>query len=140
MFFKVSSTKGVMKFGRKGKLSPWYIGPFQITGHVNDGNAYILELPPHLAEVYNVFHVSKLKKDEPNLSHVIDYEPIHIKDEFSYEEKPVAILETQEKVLRTRTVCLVKVLWEHHNQSKTIEETDKEVKKKYPYLFTEVCF
>ena len=58
VFLKVSPTKGVMRFGKKGKLSPRYVGPFEIIGRVSDGNAYALGLPPQLAGVHNVFHVS----------------------------------------------------------------------------------
>lgn len=69
MFLKVSPTKGVMRFGKKRKLSPRYIDPFDISGNVSDGNAYRLELPPHLVGLHNVFHVSMLRKYEPDPSH-----------------------------------------------------------------------
>lgn len=93
VFLKVSPTKGVMRFGKNGKLSPRYVGPFEITGHVSDGNAHALDLPPQLAAVHNVFHVSMLKKYQPDPSHVIDYESIQMQSGLSYEERPVAILE-----------------------------------------------
>lgn len=57
VLLKVSLTKGVMRFGKKGKLSPRYIGPFKITGRVSDGNVYELALAPQLDGVHNVFHV-----------------------------------------------------------------------------------
>lgn len=76
VFLRVSPTTGVMRFGKNGKLSPRYIGPFKITRHVSDGNAYALELPSQLVGVHNVFHVSMLKRYEPNPSHLIDFEPI----------------------------------------------------------------
>lgn len=65
--------------------------------------------------VHDVCQVSMLKMYEPEPSHVIDYEPIDIQQDLSYEEKPMAILETREKALRKRTIRLVKVVQEHHN-------------------------
>ena len=101
---KVSLTKGVMQFGKKGKLSPRYIGPFRITRCASDGNAYELELPSQLAGVHKVFHVSMLKKYEPDPSHVLNFEPMDLQPDLSYEERPVAILDTKERVLWRRTV------------------------------------
>ena len=135
VFLKVSPTRGVMRFGKKGKLSPRYIGPFKISGRVSDGNAYELELPSQLAGVHKVFHVSMLKKYEPDPSHVLDLEPVDLQPDLSYEERPVAILDTKERVLRRRTVRLVKVLWKHHDQKEATWELEDEVQKKYPHLF-----
>lgn len=78
VFLKVSPTKGVMRFGNKVKLNPMYIGPFKIIGQVKNGNTYQLELPQQLMGVHYVFHVSILRKYEPNPSHVIDFEPVNI--------------------------------------------------------------
>ncbi|WMV58527.1 hypothetical protein MTR67_051912 [Solanum verrucosum] len=88
VYLKVSTMKGVMRFGKKGKLSPWYIGPYRISKRI--GNvAYALELPSELAAVHPVFHMSMLKKcmGEPSL--IIPTEDICIKDNLSYEEIPV---------------------------------------------------
>eukprot|EP00268_Persea_americana_P054813 TRINITY_DN6322_c0_g1_i1.p1 TRINITY_DN6322_c0_g1~~TRINITY_DN6322_c0_g1_i1.p1 ORF type:complete len:1140 (-),score=111.45 TRINITY_DN6322_c0_g1_i1:645-4064(-) len=140
VFLKVSPTRGVMRFGKKGKLSPRYIGPFKVTGRVSDGNAYELELPSQLAGVHKVFHVSMLKKYEPDPSHVLDLEPIDLQPDLSYEERPVAILDTKERVLRRRTVRLVKILWKHQDQKEATWELEDEVQKKYPHLFIKGMF
>lgn len=76
-----------------------------------------------------------LKKYESEPSHVINFESIQMQQDLSYEERPLAILETKEKALHNRIVRLVKVLWEHHDQMESTWETTDEVKKKYPHLF-----
>ncbi|XP_017984335.1 PREDICTED: uncharacterized protein LOC108663628 [Theobroma cacao] len=92
VFLKVSLTKRVMRFGKKGKLSPWYIGPFEILEKVR-AMAYHLALPPDLSNIHPVFHVSMLRKYNPYPSHVIRYETIQLKDDLTYEEQPVALLD-----------------------------------------------
>ena len=74
VLLKVSPWKGVMRFGKKGKLSPRFIGPFEILKRVGKV-AYELALPPNLQHIHNVFHVSMLRKYHPDVSHVIEYEP-----------------------------------------------------------------
>ncbi|WMV09516.1 hypothetical protein MTR67_002901 [Solanum verrucosum] len=102
--------KNVMRFGKKGKLSPRYIGPYRISKRM--GNvAYELELPQELAAVHLVFHISMLNKcmNEPLL--IIPTKNMEIKDSLSYEEIPVQILDRQVRKLRTKEVASVKVLW-----------------------------
>ncbi|WMV32223.1 hypothetical protein MTR67_025608 [Solanum verrucosum] len=102
--------KGFMRFGKKGKHSPRYIGPYRISKRV--GNvAYELELPQELAAVHPVFHVSMLKKCKGDPSIIIPTEDIGIKDSLSYEEIPVQILDSQVRKLKTKEVESVKVLW-----------------------------
>ncbi|GKV43664.1 hypothetical protein SLEP1_g50928 [Rubroshorea leprosula] len=116
VFLKVSPTKGVYRFGLKGKLSPRYIGPFEILERVGEV-AYRIALPPELSNVHNVFHVSVLRKYESDPSHVINFEPLELKEDLSYTEQPIQILDRKEKVLRNKTVSLVKVLWWHHSEN-----------------------
>ncbi|GKV48743.1 hypothetical protein SLEP1_g55542 [Rubroshorea leprosula] len=136
VFFKVSPTKGVYRFGLKGKLSPRYIGPFEILKRVGEV-AYKIALPPKLSNVHNVFHVSVLRKYEPDPSHVINYEPLELKEYLSYTEQPIQILDRKEKVLRNKTVSLVKVLWRHHSENKATWELENQMRGQYPNLF---CF
>ena len=75
VFLKVSPWKGVIRFGKKGKLSLRYIGPFEVLEKVGEV-AYCVALPPRLAGVHNVFHVSMLRKYVHSPSHVIDYDPL----------------------------------------------------------------
>ncbi|XP_075483675.1 uncharacterized protein LOC142523828 [Primulina tabacum] len=102
--------KGVMRFGKKGKLSPRYIGPFEILDKIGD-RAYRLALPPDLDRVHNFFHVSMLRKYLSNPSHVIQYESLDLLPNLSYEEMPVQILDRKAKVLRNKEIGLVKVIW-----------------------------
>ncbi|WMV47029.1 hypothetical protein MTR67_040414 [Solanum verrucosum] len=101
--------KGVMRFGKKEKLSPRYIGPCGISKRI--GNvAYELELPQELATVHPIFHVSMLKKCMGNPSLIIPTEYIGMKDSLSYEEFHIQILDRQVRKLRTKEVAIVKVL------------------------------
>ncbi|KAL5579039.1 hypothetical protein UlMin_011481 [Ulmus minor] len=86
VFLKIAPMKGVMRFGRKGKLSPRFIGPFEILKRVGKA-AYQLALPPSLSGVHNVFHVSMLKKYVSDPSHVLEEAPVEIDEKLSYEEK-----------------------------------------------------
>ncbi|WMV17853.1 hypothetical protein MTR67_011238 [Solanum verrucosum] len=102
--------KGVMRFGKRGKFSPRYIGPYRISKRV--GNvAYELELPLELAVVHPVFHISMLKKCMGDLSLIIPTESIEINDSLSYGEIPVQILDRQVRKLRTKEVASVKIFW-----------------------------
>ncbi|KAL0549532.1 hypothetical protein IC582_014017 [Cucumis melo] len=88
VFLKLSPWRGVICFGRKGKLSPRYIGPYQITERVGPA-AYRLELPIELARIHDVFRVSMLRKYIPDPSHVLQEQPIELKEDLSYVEEPV---------------------------------------------------
>ncbi|WMV57645.1 hypothetical protein MTR67_051030 [Solanum verrucosum] len=102
--------KGVMRFGKKGKLSPWCSCPYRISKRI--GNvSYELELLPELAAVHPIFHITMLKKCMGDLSLIIPTENIGIKDNLSYEEVPIQILNHQFRKLRTKKVKSVKVLW-----------------------------
>ena len=87
--------KGVMRFHKKGKLSPRYIGPFEVLERVGEV-AYGIALPLALSRVQNVLHESMLRKYIPDPSHVLSYEPPQIKDDLSYEEVSVEILNRKE--------------------------------------------
>ncbi|KAL5554867.1 hypothetical protein UlMin_037103 [Ulmus minor] len=101
--------KGVMRLGKKEKLSPRYIGPFEILERIGKV-AYRLALPPELSSVHNVFHVSMLRKYVPDPSHVLENEPIKVREDLTYEEQPVQILDQKDKTLRNQVIPLVKVL------------------------------
>ncbi|XP_073045811.1 uncharacterized protein [Primulina eburnea] len=111
----VAPMKGVMRFGKKGKLSPRFIGPFEILERVGT-LAYRVALPPNLAGVHNVFHVTMLRKYMSNPSHVLNYEPLQLTPHLSFEEKPTKILDRQEKKLRNKVIQLVKVKWLNHSE------------------------
>ena len=92
VFLKVSPWKGVMRFGKKGKLAPRFVGPFEITHRVGK-LSYRLDLPPNLSNVHPVFHVSMLRKYEPDPSHVIDHSDLVVEDDISYAVTPMAIID-----------------------------------------------
>ncbi|KAF5462749.1 hypothetical protein F2P56_018732 [Juglans regia] len=124
----------VMRFGKKGKLSPRYVGPFEILDRIGPV-AYRVAVPPALLGVHNVFHISMLRKYIPNPTHIIDYEPLQLQKNLTYTEEPMQIVETKEQVLRNRTILLVKVVWNNHAISEASWELEEEMPVKYPQLF-----
>ncbi|XP_038885836.1 uncharacterized protein LOC120076131 [Benincasa hispida] len=134
VFLKVAPMKGVLRFGKRGKLNPWFIEPFEILKQVGL-IAYRLALPPSLSAVHNVFHVSMLRKYVADSSHVVDYEPLHLNENPSYEEEPIRILAREVKVLRKKEIVLVKVLWQNHQFEKTTWEHEDDMRVHYPKLF-----
>ena len=105
VFLKVSLMKGVMKFGKKGKLAPRYIGPFEIRSKVGDV-AYILVLPPELSRIHPVFHVSMLRKYIFDPSHVLQPQTVELSEDLTYEEYPMVIVDRQ-----VRQLCTKDILW-----------------------------
>ncbi|GAV89973.1 Chromo domain-containing protein [Cephalotus follicularis] len=123
-----------MRFGKKGKLSPRYIGPYEILERIGEV-AYRLALPPSLSHVHNIFHVSLLRKYMANPSQVLRVEPIQVHEDLSYNEQPVEILDYKEQVLRTKTIQLVKVLWKNHEVEEATWELEDTMRQEYPHLF-----
>ncbi|KAL5555163.1 hypothetical protein UlMin_037399 [Ulmus minor] len=134
VFLKVAPMKGVMRFGKKGKLSPRYIGPFEILERIGKV-AYKLALPSELSTVHNVFHVSMLRKYISDPSHVLKSEPIEIRENLTYEEQSVQILDRKDKALRNKVIPLVKVLWRNHKVEEATWEREDGMRAKYPHLF-----
>ncbi|KAG8486038.1 hypothetical protein CXB51_019344 [Gossypium anomalum] len=111
VFLKVSPWKKVLRFGRKGKLSPHFIGPYEIIEKVGLV-AYRLALPPELERIHDVFHVSMLRRYRSDPSHIISLTKIELRLDMTYEEEPIKILARKVKKLRNKSVALVKVLWQ----------------------------
>ncbi|KAL4280893.1 hypothetical protein GQ457_03G018320 [Hibiscus cannabinus] len=122
---------------KKRKLSPRYIGPFEVLEKVGTA-AYRLALPPKFDKIHNVFHVSMLKKYRSDPSHVLELEEVELNPDLSYEEEPVMILDSEVKRLRNKNVSLVKVLWRNHNVEEATWEPKETMKEQYPYLFDSV--
>ncbi|KAL4313586.1 hypothetical protein GQ457_01G039130 [Hibiscus cannabinus] len=110
VFLKVSPWRKVLRFGRKGKLSPRFIGPYRIVRRIGPV-AYKLELPPELSRIHDVFHVSVLKRYRGDPSHVIPTDEVEICPDLSFEEEPVEVITQEKRVLDGETVKMVKVLW-----------------------------
>ncbi|CAN6724198.1 unnamed protein product [Malus baccata var. baccata] len=136
VFLKLSPWRGVVRFGKRGKLSPRYIGPYEITERIGEV-AYKLELPPELSKVHNVFHVSMLRHYVSDPSHVIPPQPLEINPDLTYDEEPVTILDWKDKVLRNKTMSLVKVLWKNHSVEEALWETEDRMREMYQRLFSE---
>ncbi|KAL0556807.1 hypothetical protein IC582_005324 [Cucumis melo] len=136
VFLKVAPMRGVLRFERRGKLSPRFVGPFEILERIGPV-AYRLALPPSLSTVHDVFHVSMLRKYVPDPSHVVDYEPLEIDENLSYTEQPVEVLAREVKTLRNKEIPLVKVLWRNHRIKEATWEREDDMKSRYPELFEE---
>ena len=134
VFLKLSPWKGVVRFGKRGKLSPHYIGPFEIVERVGPV-VYRLDLPEKLSRVHNVFHISMLRKYIPDPSHVLEEPEIELRDDLSYQEQPVQILGREEKELLNKTISLVKVLWGNHLVEEATWEQEDQMWSQYPHLF-----
>ncbi|GKC07308.1 hypothetical protein Tco_0998918 [Tanacetum coccineum] len=85
---KVSPWKGVVRFGKRGKLNPKYVGPFKVLEKVGSV-AYKLELPQELSRVHNTFHVSNLKKCYSNEPLAVTLEGLRVDDNLRFVEEPV---------------------------------------------------
>ncbi|KAL6191509.1 hypothetical protein ACLB2K_037899 [Fragaria x ananassa] len=134
VFFKLSPWKGVIRFGKRGKLSLRYIGPYEIIERVGS-LAYRLVLPPELSRIHNVFHVSMLRKYIVDPSHVLQEQPISLQKDLTSKEEPVQILDRKEQVLRNKTIPLVKVLWRSQQVEEATWEPEEQMRQQYPYLF-----
>ncbi|XP_058211669.1 uncharacterized protein LOC131323849 [Rhododendron vialii] len=136
VFLKVSPRRGLSHFGKKGKLSPRYIGPFDVIEKIGEV-AYRLALLPRLSNVHNVFHVSMLRKYEPDPLHVLEWSELELEANASYREEPIRILDTRDQVLRGKMIPLVRVLWKSQGSEESTWEREDEVREKYPHLFPE---
>ncbi|KAL9357422.1 hypothetical protein Peur_050675 [Populus x canadensis] len=112
VFLKVASWKQVLRFGLKGKLALRYVGPFEVTKRI-EPVAYRLALPPHLAKIHDVFHVSLLRKAEVDPSRVLPQIPLEIDENLTLEMNPVKVLDYSVKELRNRKIPIIKILWKN---------------------------
>ncbi|KAD4179016.1 hypothetical protein E3N88_27607 [Mikania micrantha] len=134
VLLKVSPWKGVIRFRKRGKLSPRFIGPFKIIARIGEV-AYRLELLDELSGIHNTFHVSYLRKCLADESAYVPLEDLEIDDKLNYVEKPVAILDRKIKQLRNKSLNQVKVQWKNRRGSDATWESEDEMRKFYPFLF-----
>ena len=123
-----------MTFGKKGKFSPRYVGPYKILKRVGK-LAYELELPGESAAVHPVFHISILKKCVGDPASIVSLESVAVKDSLSYKDVPVEILDRQFRRLRNKEVASVKFLWRSQSVEGATWVEKAAMKAKYPQLF-----
>ncbi|GJW60064.1 putative reverse transcriptase domain-containing protein [Tanacetum coccineum] len=134
VLLNVSSWKEVIRFGKRGKLNPRYIGPFKILAKVGT-LAYRLELPEQMSRVHSTFHFSNLKKcfiDEPL---AIPLDEIQIDDKLNFIKEPVEIMDREVKRLKQSRIPIVKVCWNSRRGPEFTWEREDQMKKKYHHLF-----
>jgi hypothetical protein len=115
VYLRVSALKGVKRFGVKGKLAPHYIGPFPILEKCGSV-AYMLDLPPSLAAVHDIFHVSQLKKCLKSPVDVMLSEVTPFEADLSYPEHPIKVLDQRDRVMRHKTIKFFKIQWRNHSE------------------------
>jgi hypothetical protein len=131
VYLKVSPTKGVQRFGIKGKLAPRYIGPYEIK-EICGPLAYQLKLPPHMSAVQYVFHVSQLRKCVCIPTEVLPKPELEIEPDLSYQEHPVKVLDQKERLTRVRSIRMYKVKWSHHSVEEATWETEDFLRSRFP--------
>ncbi|KAJ9544849.1 hypothetical protein OSB04_024556 [Centaurea solstitialis] len=135
VLLKVSPWKGLIRFGKKGKLSPRFVGPFEILERIGPV-AYRLDLPPELSSIHDTFHVSNLKKCLSEETVVLPLEEIQIDEQLRTTEQPIEILDREIKQLRRSKIPIVKVRWNSRHGPEFTWEREAFMKNKYPHLFT----
>ena len=124
----------MVKFGKRGKLSPRFIGPFEILERIGTVENR-LALPPSMSSVHEVFHVSMLRKYTPDPAHVVDWGQIEVDTDGTFEEGLVCFVDSRDQVLRRKTVRLVRVLWRHYGVEESTWEREDTMRATYPFLF-----
>ncbi|GJX73046.1 hypothetical protein Tco_0311641 [Tanacetum coccineum] len=129
-----SPWKGVVRFGRKGKLAPRYVGPFEIVKRVGPV-AYRLRMPQEPISIHDTFHVSNLKKCLADANLQVPLEEIEIDNKLHFVEEPVEIVEREVKKLKIKRIPIVKVCWNSKRGAEVTWEREDQFKTKYPHLF-----
>jgi hypothetical protein len=137
VYLKVSPMRGLRRFKVRDKLAPRFIGPFKIL-EKRGAVAYQLELPPQLSDVHDVFHVSQLKKCLRVPKEQIPMEDLNAKEDLSYQEYPLRILETSKRVMRNKKIKMCKVQWSHHTEGEATREREEELKAEFPSFFSDL--
>ncbi|XP_051115710.1 uncharacterized protein LOC127240902 [Andrographis paniculata] len=126
--------KGIRRFGINGKLSPRYVGHYEILDRVRNW-AYRLALPNCMERIHNVFHVSQLRRYVADPSHILSPDELELNEDLSYEEVPLWIMDTKIRTMRNRDIRMVKVIWSRHGVEEATWEIEQEMFKAYPHLF-----
>ena len=127
----MSPTRGVQRFGVRGKLAPRYVGPFEIIEECGPV-AYHLRLPSRLAAIHNVFHISQLKKCVRVPTEIMNQQEVLVEPDLSYVEYPLRILDQKERGTRRKVVKMYKIQWSHHTEEEATWETEDYLNRHYP--------
>ena len=130
VWLRVSPMRGVRRFGVLGKLSPRYIGPLEILERVGEV-AYRLALPPALAGVHDVYHVSQLRRYVADPSHILDHSDLVIEPDHTFVEHPIRVLDRRVKMLRHREVPLLLIQWSRRSPEEATWETEESIRTSY---------
>ena len=136
VYLRVTPLKGMQRFHIRGKLAPRYIGPFQVKARRGEVS-YQLELPPHLGEFHDVFHVSLLWKclqvsGTSHEFHKVDHQAIDLNQDLTYRERPVCVLDEEIRLTRSRKIKLYKVQWSNHSEEEATWEREDYLEKEFP--------
>ncbi|GKB86633.1 hypothetical protein Tco_0958905, partial [Tanacetum coccineum] len=137
VLLKVSPWKGVVRFGKKGKLAPRFVGPFEIVEKLGPV-AYQLDLPEELNGGHDTFHMSNLKKCLADPTLQVPLDEIRVDDKLNFVEEHVEILEREFKKLKRSRISIAKVWWNSKRSSEFTREREDHMKLKYPHLFSDV--
>nr|GEU44456.1 putative reverse transcriptase domain-containing protein [Tanacetum cinerariifolium] len=131
---RISPRKGIIRFGKRGKLNPRYIGPFKILKRISPV-AYKLKLPKELSNVHNTFHVSNLKKCLSDKSLIILMKELKLDDKLNFIEEPIEIMDREIKQLRQSRILIIKVRWNSKRGPEYTWGREDEIRAKYPHMF-----
>nr|GFC44095.1 putative reverse transcriptase domain-containing protein [Tanacetum cinerariifolium] len=138
VMLKVSPWKGVVRFGKQGKLNPRFVGPFKVLERVRDV-AYKLDLLQELSRVHNTFHVSNLKKCHANETLAVPLDGLHFDDKLHFVKEPVEIVDCEVQQLKQSRILLFKVRWNSKRGPEFTWECEDQFRKKYPQLFAKTA-
>ncbi|KAI5428797.1 hypothetical protein KIW84_033704 [Lathyrus oleraceus] len=134
VFLRVTPITGVGRALKSKKLTPRFIGPYQILERIGEV-AYRIALPPSLANLHEVFHVSQLRRYIPDPSHVVQVDDVQVRDNLTVETSPIRIEDRELKQLRGKEIALVKVAWGGPAGGNVTWELESQMKESYPELF-----
>ncbi|XP_022007315.1 uncharacterized protein LOC110906500 [Helianthus annuus] len=125
---------GVVRFGKRGKLNPRYVGPFKILQRIGKV-AYKIELPAELGNIHDVFHVSQLKKGLSDETLILPFQELKIDDKLQFVVEPIEIMDREVKVRKNSRIPIVRVRWNSRRGPKFTWQREDQMKLKYPHLF-----
>jgi hypothetical protein len=131
VFVRVSPMKGVKRFGLKGKLVPRYIGPFPILEKCGT-MAYKLDLPPCLAAVHDIFHISQLKNCVKAPVDIVLPKVTLLEADLSYPEHAIKVLDQKDRATRCKTIKFFKIQWSNHTEEKATWESEDFLRSRHP--------